>query len=135
MRFVAGSLLGLALLGFACSSSPNAQPTGSAGVCGDGYLPAVNGACPKGTCLASGTSAACCGSQCATCEDKGLVSIDEAGACPPGLCISADLTVSLTCCDVCPGTVVEAGASDASDASNVSDAGSTPDVASDATAD
>lgn len=125
MRFVAGSLVGLALLGLACSSSPNAQPTGSAGVCGDGYLPAVNGGCPKGTCLASDTSAACCGSQCATCEAKGLVSVDEAGACPSGTCISSDLTVALTCCDVCPGTVVEAGASDAS---NVTDGGDTPDV-------
>jgi hypothetical protein len=87
----------------ACSSSTHPTPSPPVGACGDGYLAAVNGVCPTGTCLQSEASASCCGSQCATCEDKGLVSADEAGACPAGMCISSDLTVALTCCDACPG--------------------------------
>jgi hypothetical protein len=87
----------------ACSSTPHPTPSPSGSACGDGYLAAVNGACPKGTCLEGEASASCCGSQCATCEDKGLISSDDAGACPAGTCVSIDLTVALSCCDTCPG--------------------------------
>jgi hypothetical protein len=86
----------------ACSSTAtHSTPTPSGSACGDGYLAAVNGACPKGTCLESEASASCCGSQCTTCEDKGLISADDAGACPAGTCVSTDLTVALSCCDTC----------------------------------
>jgi hypothetical protein len=108
------STVALAALVPSCSNAPPVAPLSSpdAGPCGEGYLAAVNGACPKGTCLESEASAACCGSQCATCEDEGLVALDDAGACGPGLCLSTDVTVALTCCDVClPGE--EAGVDDA----------------------
>ena len=117
---LASVLVGLVV---ACSSSPRATPSPSGSACGDGYLAAVNGACPKGTCLEAEASASCCGSQCATCEDKGLVSADDAGACPAGTCMSTDLTEALSCCDTCPGgdagpeaaaeSGAEAGAGDA----------------------
>lgn len=108
MRYVLTGLVGVFFLALACSSSsPKAAPQGSSGACGDqGYLDAVDGGCPVGTCLQSGTS--CCGSQCQTCEDKGYVSVDDAGGCAPGLCVSPDVTIALTCCEVCPGTVVDA---------------------------
>lgn len=101
------------LLVLACSSTPHATPSPSGSACGDGYLAAVNGACPKGTCLESEASASCCGSQCATCEDKGLISSEDGGACPAGTCVSTDVTVALSCCDTCPGgddASVESGA-------------------------
>jgi hypothetical protein len=105
---------GLALavvLAAACSSTTNPTPSPAASPCGDGYLAAVNGACPKGTCLEGEASASCCGSQCASCEDKGLVSADDAGTCPAGTCVSSDLTEALSCCDACPGddAAAEAG--------------------------
>jgi hypothetical protein len=104
---------GMVILG--CSSTPsNPNPAPSEGACGDGYLPAVNGSCPRGTCLEGEASASCCGSQCATCQDKGLVAEDDAGACPAGTCISSDLTVALTCCDTCPGDL-DAGGDGASE--------------------
>jgi hypothetical protein len=114
------SLLPIALLAVglplgACSSSPNPPPGGgAASACGDGYLAAVNGSCPKGTCVAAAAGQGCCGSQCATCEDKGLVSTDEAGTCPAGTCVSGDLTVALTCCDACPGAPDGSAPADAS---------------------
>jgi hypothetical protein len=91
------------VLVLACSSTPHATPSPSGSACGDGYLPAVNGACPKGTCLEGEASASCCGSQCATCEDKGLISSEDGGACPAGTCVSTDVTEALSCCDTCPG--------------------------------
>ncbi len=112
MRYVLTGLVGTVLLALACSSSSSSStPTGSSGACGDqGYLDAVDGGCPVGTCLQPGVSPACCGSQCATCEDKGYVSLDDAGGCSSdaGLCLSADVTIALTCCQACPGTVVDA---------------------------
>ena len=93
----------LVALVVACSSSPHPTPTPSGSACGDGYLAAVNGSCPKGTCLEGDASASCCGSQCARCEDKGLVSASEVGTCPVGMCVSGDLTEALSCCDTCPG--------------------------------
>jgi hypothetical protein len=89
-----------ALVVVACHSSVQPTPSVDSGTCAsEGYLPATNGGCPKGTCLAMDTSAACCGSLCATCEDKGLVSMTEAGTCPPGTMVAADLTATLQCCD------------------------------------
>jgi hypothetical protein len=120
------AVLVLLSAGAACSSSPTPTPTPPQGACGDGYLPAVNGSCPKGTCAGSGGApSSCCGSECATCEDKGLVSTDDAGACPAGTCVSGDLTIALSCCDVCPGggdAAAESGGDAASDVG--ADAGS-----------
>jgi hypothetical protein len=71
-----------------------------AGYCqSNGYDPPDGTSCPKGMCLATGTSEPCCGSLCPTCESKGLVSYTDAGTCPPGFCPSADVTVELQCCD------------------------------------
>jgi hypothetical protein len=113
MRLVPAALVvTVALAVLRCSSTPaNSTPSPAQGPCGDGYLEAVNGVCPKGTCLESEASASCCGSQCATCEAKGLISQDDGGACPPGTCVSADLTVLLSCCDTCAG--VEDASADA----------------------
>jgi hypothetical protein len=94
------AVLVLALVVVACQSSARQTPSEDAGTCAsEGYLPATNGGCPKGTCLAMDVSAACCGSLCATCEDKGLISMTEAGTCPPGTMVAADLTATLQCCD------------------------------------
>jgi hypothetical protein len=120
--FAVASLL-VALV-VACSSSPHPTPTPSGSACGDGYLAAVNGACPKGTCLEGEASASCCGSQCATCEDKELVSAGEAGACPAGMCVSSDLTEALSCCDTCPGADAAAEAAAESGADAGTEAGS-----------
>ena len=132
MRRVAFVLVSGMVVVLGCSSTPsNPSPAPSEGACGDGYLPAINGSCPKGTCLEGEASASCCGSQCATCEDKGLVSQDDGGVCPAGTCISTDLTAALTCCDTCPGesdAAVDA-ASDGGGEGGLTDA---PPVASDA---
>jgi hypothetical protein len=129
----------LTALAFACSTSPHAAPTPPGSACGDGYLEAVNGVCPTGTCLEPEAGASCCGSQCATCEDKGLIASEDGGACPAGTCVSTDVTVALSCCDTCPGedasveasmesgaeAGAEAGAGDAAaDAGNAGDAAS-----------
>lgn len=106
----------------ACTSSPKTTGADGGSCEALGYLAPSGSACPKGTCLASDAPEPCCGSICATCESKGLVSSDDAGACPAGLCVSNDLTATLHCCDVCP-----AGA----DAGQGMDAGS--DAATDAT--
>jgi hypothetical protein len=85
---------------FACHSSVQPTPSVDSGTCAsEGYLPATNGGCPKGTCLAMDVAVACCGSLCATCEDKGLISMTEAGTCPPGTMVAADLTATLQCCE------------------------------------
>jgi hypothetical protein len=126
----------LVALAFACSStSTHPTPTPSGSACGDGYLAAVNGACPKGTCLETEASASCCGSQCATCEDKGLISADDAGACPAGTCVSTDLTVALSCCDTCPGddAATEASAEGGPEAGVEAGAGDGPSNADAAT--
>lgn len=94
-------VIGLAAL-LACTSSPKATGTGGGSCEALGYLAPTGNACPKGTCLASDAPEPCCGSICATCESKGLVSTNDAGACPAGLCVSNDLTATLRCCDVCP---------------------------------
>ncbi|HTQ48679.1 MAG TPA: hypothetical protein VMI75_38240 [Polyangiaceae bacterium] len=97
-------LFGVLMSGMVAACSTAASPTGGAdgGYCGsNGYIAPTGGACPKGTCMAQGTSQPCCGSICPSCESKGLVSYDEAGQCPPGLCPSGDQTVSLSCCDTC----------------------------------
>jgi hypothetical protein len=84
----------------ACSSSNLTSSAPDGGYCAsNGYEPPVNGACPKGTCMAGGTSEPCCGSLCPTCESKGLYSYTDAGTCPAGLCPSADVTADLQCCD------------------------------------
>jgi hypothetical protein len=96
VRMVAAALM------TACSTA--ALPTGGsdAGYCSaNGYIAPMGGACPKGTCMAQGTSVPCCGSLCPSCESKGLVSYDEAGQCSPGLCPSGDRTATLACCDTC----------------------------------
>jgi hypothetical protein len=100
----------VALAAASCSSTPRPTPSGGTGACGDGYLAAANGTCPKGFCLEP-DAGGCCGSQCATCEDEGLVSLEDSGVCPQGTCISGNLTEALTCCDVCPAE--EAGGADA----------------------
>jgi hypothetical protein len=99
--------VGLACLAIAACSSQSASTSApDAGYCeSNGYSPAENGTCVKGTCLASGTEEPCCGSLCASCEAKGLVSYTEAGACPPGLCPSADVTAALQCCDSVPSVL------------------------------
>jgi hypothetical protein len=105
----------------ACSSSSVSSEAPDAGYCfSNGLSPATGGACPKGTCMATGTSVACCGSECPTCESKGLVSYTSAGTCPAGLCPSADVTANLQCCDdqasslpngsYCEPPVMDAGA-------------------------
>jgi hypothetical protein len=119
----------LAVLSFvflACSTA--AAPSGGpdAGYCeSNGYSTPSGGACPKGTCIAQGTSVPCCGSLCPSCESKGLVSYDDAGACPANLCPSADPTATLQCCDTCgpigAEPVPEAG-SDVSEAATATDA-------------
>ncbi|HEY8087934.1 MAG TPA: hypothetical protein VIF09_08815 [Polyangiaceae bacterium] len=115
LRLLPMALLAVGLPLAACSSSRNPPPAGgAASACGDGYLAAVNGSCPKGTCVAAQAGQGCCGSQCATCEDKGLVSTGEGGTCPAGTCVSGDLTVALTCCDACPGTSDGSAPADAS---------------------
>ena len=73
--------------------------------------------------MASGTSVPCCGSLCASCEAKGLVSYNSAGMCPAGLCPSADVTATLACCDsassvlpdgtYCEPAMADAGAAEA----------------------
>jgi hypothetical protein len=93
----------------------------------------VNGTCPTGTCLEPEASAACCGSQCATCEDKGLISTEDGGACPAGTCLSTDLTVALSCCDMCPGDDASTEAS--ADAGTEAAVEASVDAASDATGD
>jgi hypothetical protein len=94
----AAALLALAAIG--CTSSSRATPSGASGTCeSQGYLTPPQGGCPRGTCLATDTSASCCGSQCATCEDKGLISMIDGGTCPPGTVVSSDLTEALSCCD------------------------------------
>jgi hypothetical protein len=125
---VASSALALAV---ACSSTSSQEGGADAGWCeSNGYASPVGGKCAKGTCMQSGTSVACCGSVCATCEDKGLVSYDEAGQCPEGLCRSADVTPTLACCDTC-GPLNEAG-SGAPDASADAGEGSAEGAALDA---
>jgi hypothetical protein len=115
-------------LAVACSSTPRPTPSGGGeSACGDGYLAATNGACPKGFCLEPDAGSGCCGSQCATCEDEGLVSTDEGGACPPGTCVSSNLTVALTCCDACPGDD-DAGDGSSGGEAGPADAGPTGDA-------
>ena len=92
----------LSIVAAGCSSASPAPDAAPQTCESQGYLTPTGTSCPKGTCMASDISMACCGSVCATCEDKGLVSFTEAGVCPPGLCASNDVTVSLQCCDV-PG--------------------------------
>jgi hypothetical protein len=117
VRSLAACLLG-ALAVVACSSSSASNAAPDAGYCvSNGYAAATSGTCAKGTCLQAGMSAACCGSVCATCEDKGLVSYTSAGTCPAGLCPSADVTATLACCDSAPsvmpdGTYCEPAAMD-----------------------
>lgn len=119
-------LAALSLVFLACSTAASPAGGPDAGYCeSNGYLAPSGGACPKGTCMAQGTSVPCCGSLCPTCESKGLVSYDDAGQCPAGLCPSADPTAALSCCDTC-GPIggepaVEAGP-DVSEASTPGDA-------------
>jgi hypothetical protein len=111
-RGLPGALVAIACVA-ACSSSTTGAPGAGvdAGYCAsNGYEAPVGSACPKGTCKTTGTAIACCGSLCPTCESKGLVSYDEAGACPANLCPSADVTASLACCDTCGPIGMEAGA-------------------------
>ena len=103
------SLVFLALAGLAiaaCSSNATSSGAPDAGYCeSNGYAPPAGGSCAKGTCLQSGTSVPCCGSQCASCEAKGLVSYTSAGTCPAGLCPSPDVTANLQCCDTEPSVL------------------------------
>src|SRR5271156_1506535 len=90
----------------ACSSNSATPAAPDAGYCqSNGYEPPSGTSCPKGTCMAGDTSVPCCGSICASCEAKGLVSYTRAGACPAGLCPSADVTATLTCCDSAPSVL------------------------------
>lgn len=118
----------------ACTSSPKASDANGGSCEALGYLAPTGSACPKGMCLASDAPEPCCGSICATCEAKGLVSTDDAGACAAGLCVSNDLIATLHCCDVCPG-----GADAGTDAGQGTDAGfdaaSTSDASEDAPSD
>jgi hypothetical protein len=101
----------VALAAAACSSTTPANSPPDAGYCeANGYASPIAGKCARGTCATTGTDVSCCGSLCATCESKGLVSYDEAGACPNGLCPSADVTATLQCCDVCTPINADAGA-------------------------
>lgn len=116
----------VAILFLACSTAASTTGGADGGYCeSNGYASPSGGACAKGTCMAQGTSVPCCGSVCPTCESKGLVSYDDAGQCPAGLCPSADATAALTCCDTCGPiggeTPPEAGP-DVSEASTTSDA-------------
>jgi hypothetical protein len=116
----------LALLAAAaCSSTSPVQGGPDAGYCeSNGYASPSGGSCPKGTCPASGTSVACCGSECATCEAKGLVSYGDGGQCPAGTCPSGDVTATLHCCDSCgPLGGTDAGGSDATPEASVVDGG------------
>jgi hypothetical protein len=136
LAVAAGAAFGV----LACtSSSANNAPSPVQGTCeAQGYLAPSGTSCPKGTCLATGSAQPCCGSVCATCEAKGLVSQTDAGACPPGLCVSGDLTAALACCDVCPRTGGDAGAADADGAADVPADGASdgaPPAAADAAAD
>jgi hypothetical protein len=105
----ARSLLAVAIAGLAavaCSSNSSSSGGADAGYCqSNGYSPPSGSSCPKGTCLAKGTDVPCCGSLCASCEAKGLVSYDSAGMCPAGLCPSADVTGTLACCDSEPSVL------------------------------
>ena len=108
----------------ACSSTAGTSGGPDAGYCAsNGYESPSGGKCPKGTCPASGTPVTCCGSLCATCEDKGLVSYDASGTCPAGLCPSADAIGTLQCCDTCGPIGAEAGP-DVVEAGGGRDAGS-----------
>lgn len=117
----------------ACTSSTKATGGGGGSCEALGYLAPSGGACPKGMCLASDSPEPCCGSVCATCEAKGLVSASEAGACPVGLCVSSDLTPDLHCCDVCAGGASDAG--QAADAEADSGGGPGADAGTDAAPD
>ncbi len=108
----------------ACSSNSASSDAPDAGYCAsNGFAPATGGSCMKGTCLQTGANAACCGSQCASCEAKGLVSYTSGGSCPAGLCPSADVTGTLQCCDsepsvlpsgmYCTPAVMDAGVAEA----------------------
>jgi len=119
VRALSAALLLVAVAACSAGSPPAGGP--DAGYCeSNGYGRPAGGACPKGTCPTSGTAVACCGSECASCEAKGLVSFTASGQCPAGLCPSADWTGSLACCDSCgpleqdAGASVEAGGPDAS---------------------
>jgi hypothetical protein len=131
------SALALAIALFAeaaCSSSGASSGGPDAGYCeSNGYSSPVGAFCPKGSCRASGAAAACCGSLCATCESKGLVSYDAGGMCPAGLCPSADATGTLQCCDTCGPLNADSG-SGAGPESGPPEASSGPD-GSDAHAD
>jgi hypothetical protein len=123
----------LALAALGCTSSSRTTPSGASGTCeSQGYLtPPSQGGCPKGTCLATDTSASCCGSQCATCEDKGLISMIDGGTCPPGTVVSSDLTEALRCCDsedaepegtdAAPESSSDAGSDGSTDAADAGD--------------
>jgi hypothetical protein len=107
----AGAWTVVAVVVAACSSSGSPVSGADAGYCeSNGYSMPAGGSCPKGTCMATGTATACCGSQCPTCESKGLVSYTGGGTCPNGLCPSADVTASLQCCDTCAPVNADAGA-------------------------
>jgi hypothetical protein len=94
------------LAAVACSSNSSSSGGADAGYCqSNGYSPPSGTSCPKGTCLAKGTDVPCCGSVCASCEAKGLVSYDSSGMCPAGLCPSADVTSTLACCDSAPSVL------------------------------
>jgi hypothetical protein len=119
-----GVLVAAAALVIACSTA--ASPAGGAdgGYCAsNGYIAPTGGACPKGTCMAQGTSTPCCGSLCPSCESKGLVSYDEAGQCPTGLCPSGDRTATLACCDTCGPIGTQPAPEAGTEASTASDAG------------